>query len=180
MHAVGGGRAPGQIYGDDMAPVKKWVPAEVEDVWAVLADPRGYAFWVVGSHDITDVEGDWPQPGATFRHVQGHGPLKWSDTTTVVESDPPHHLLLEVRIRPFLTGPVDLRLEADGDGTCITIDERAEGGIAGLVPHAVTSPLIALRNADGLRRLAAMAWTRRQMREGAPTLWGTKQAAATG
>lgn len=148
-----------------MAAVRKWVPAGVDDVWAVLADPRGYAFWVVGSHDITDVVGDWPDPGATFRHVQGHGVFKWSDTTTVVEADPPRRLLLEVRIRPFLTGPVELTLTADGDGTCVTIDERASGGLGGLLPHLMTSPLIALRNAEGLRRLAAMAWARRQVRE---------------
>lgn len=153
-----------------MAPVRKWVPAQVDDVWAVLADPRSYAFWVVGSHDITGVEGDWPDPGATFRHVQGHGPFKWSDTTTVVEAEPPRRLLLEVRIRPFLVGPVELILEPDGEGTCITIDERAEGGFAGMLPHALTSPLIALRNAEGLRRLAAMAWTRHEVRTG-----GSKQ-----
>jgi uncharacterized protein YndB with AHSA1/START domain len=143
-----------------MAPVRKWVPASVDDVWAILADPRSYAFWVVGSHDVGAVEGAWPQVGATFHHTQGHGPLKLSDTTTVIESQPPHRLLLEARIRPFLTGPVELTLAADGEGTCITIDERARGGLGGIVPDVITSPLIAVRNAEALRRLAAMAWAR--------------------
>ncbi|MBO9534756.1 MAG: SRPBCC domain-containing protein [Solirubrobacteraceae bacterium] len=144
-----------------MAPVRKWVPASPADVWAILADPRSYAFWVVGSHDVPQFDGDWPEPGSTFRHVQGHGPVKLTDTTTVVEADAPRRLLLEVRIRPFLTGPVELTLEPDGDGTCITIDERATGWIGGAIPDLVTSPLIALRNAEALRRLASMAWARR-------------------
>lgn len=143
-----------------MAPVKKWVPASVEDVWAILADPRGYAFWVVGSHEIRGFDDAWPAVGATFHHTQGQGPLKFKDITTVTECEAPHRLVLEVKIRPFLTGPVELTLEADGGGTTITIDERAEGGMAGVVPHFITSPLIAARNADGLRRLAGMAWAR--------------------
>lgn len=143
-----------------MAPVRKWIPAPIEDVWAVLADARGYAQWVVGSHDIRAVEGAWPQVGATFHHTQGHGPLKLRDTTTVVECDPPSRLLLEVRIRPFLTGPVELTLRPDGEGTRVTIDEQARGGLGGIVPHLLTSPLIAVRNAEALRRLSGMAWTR--------------------
>ncbi|MEH3054655.1 MAG: SRPBCC family protein [Patulibacter minatonensis] len=140
--------------------MKKWVPTDPEDVWAILADSRSYAFWVVGSTDTERIEGDWPHPGSTFRHIQGHGPIKLSDTTTVVECEPPHRLLLEIRIRPFLTGPVELTLEPDGEGTCITIDERAEGWVGGVIPHFVTSPLIAIRNAEALRRLASMAWAR--------------------
>lgn len=149
-----------------MAPVRKWVPASVDDVWAVLADARSYAFWVVGSHDIRAVDGPWPEPGSTFHHTQGHGPFKVRDTTTVVECEPGRRLLLEVRIRPFLTGPVEITLAPDGEGTCITIDEKARGWIGGLTPDFVTSPLIAVRNAEALRRLAAMAWTRSQVRAG--------------
>jgi uncharacterized protein YndB with AHSA1/START domain len=143
-----------------MATVSKWVAAGIDDVWAILADPRAYAFWVVGSRDIRAVEGDWPAVGSTFHHTQGHGPVKLRDTTTVIECDAPHRLLLEVRIRPLLVGPVELTMERDGDGTCVTITERAEGGLGGLAPHFATAPFIALRNADALRRLAGMAWAR--------------------
>lgn len=143
-----------------MATITKWVEAPIDDVWAVIADARSYAQWVVGSHDIRKVDGTWPQVGSTFHHTQGHGPVKLRDTTTVLESEPPHRLLLEVRIRPFLTGPVEITLAVDGTGTCISITERAEGGLAGLVPHMITGPLIGLRNAEALRRLAAMAWAR--------------------
>lgn len=143
-----------------MATVEKWVPAPVADVWAVLADPRSYAFWVVGSHDIRGVEGDWPQPGARFHHTQGHGPLKISDDTTVLECEAPHRLLMEVRVRPLVVGHVELELRPEREGTCVTMTETAGGGLAGLVPSPFKDPLLALRNTDALRRLAGMAWTR--------------------
>lgn len=142
-----------------MATVEKWVQATREDVWAILADPRAYAQWVVGAHDIVDVDGPWPEPGSTFRHVQGHGPIKLSDTTTVILAERPSRLLLEVRVRPFLVGPVDIRLEESKGGTCIKIDERVSGGAARILPRFVTSPALAVRNLEALRRLAAMAWT---------------------
>ncbi|HYF24805.1 MAG TPA: SRPBCC domain-containing protein [Baekduia sp.] len=143
-----------------MAVTRKWVPAPVEDVWAIVADPRAYAFWVVGSHDIRRADGDWPNVGATFHHTQGHGPVKLRDTSTVLESEPPRRLVLEVRIRPFAVGRVELVFEPDGEGTQMTIDEVLHGGMAGLVPNAVIAPFMNMRNEDGLRRLAGMAWTR--------------------
>lgn len=146
-----------------MATIDKWVPAGVEDVWAVIADARSYAFWVVGSHDVRSVEGDWPQPGATFHHTQGHGPLKLKDTSSVLECEPPHRLLLRVRLRPLGIGHVELRVQPDGEGTRITMEETLDEGPLGLVPQALLDPFLALRNADGLRRLAAMAWTRTQV-----------------
>lgn len=149
-----------------MATVEKWVPADVEDVWAVLADPCGYAFWVVGSHDVRGVEGEWPQPGARFHHTQGHGPVKLKDDSVVISAEPQHRLELEVRARPFVIAKVVLELRADKDGTCITISEKVTGGLLGVAPDFVNAPFLALRNADSLRRLAAMAWTRKRVRQG--------------
>ena len=146
-----------------MATMRKWVPASVEDLWAVVADARSYAFWVVGSHDIRAVEGDWPAPGSKFHHTQGHGPLKVKDNTQVLESQPPRRLLLEVRVRPFMIGHVELLFEPDGEGTCVTMIETVDSGPGGLVPDVLLAPMLKLRNADALRRLAAMAWTRAQV-----------------
>lgn len=147
-----------------MATVEKFVPASVEDVWAVLADPRAYAFWVVGAHDIRAADENWPEPGSRFHHTQGHGPLKLKDHTTVLTSEPPHRLELEILVRPFVEGTVDLRLRPEGEGTCISIGEQIHGGVLGLAPHFAQAPFLMLRNADGLRRLAAMAWMRSQCR----------------
>lgn len=151
-----------------MATMQKWVPASPDDLWAVVADPRSYAFWVVGSHDIRSAEGDWPAPGSKFHHTQGHGPVKLKDSTVVRESQPPHRLVLEVRLRPFGIGRVELRFDpdrnADGEeGTCVTMVETMESGPLGLVPEPLLAPGLKLRNADTLRRLAAMAWTRAQV-----------------
>lgn len=147
-----------------MTMVEKWVPAEPQDVWAILADPRAYAFWVVGSHDILAADHTWPAVGATFRHVQGQGPFKLTDTTTVLANEELAGLSLEVRVRPALIARVDISLSEAGDGTCIRIDEYVTGGALRLLPRAATSPLINLRNADALRRLAGMAWVQAQGR----------------
>lgn len=146
-----------------MATVEKWVPAGVQDVWAVLADPRAYAFWVVGSHDIRAADDEWPQPGSKFWHTQGHGPIKLRDDTKVLECVPEQRLRLEVRVRPFVIADVVLELRPLRDGTCVTITETVHGGLLGVVPNIVQAPFMSLRNADALRRLAAMAWTRAQM-----------------
>lgn len=151
-----------------MAVVEKWVPASVEDVWAVIADARGYAFWVVGSHDIRSVEGDWPEPGSRFHHTQGHGPFKLKDDSVVLECEPPHRLVLEVHARPFVIAPVEITLRPEREGTCVRMDERVEGGLLGVLPNFVHAPVLALRNADGLRRLAGMAWARAAARDQAP------------
>lgn len=156
-----------------MSTVEKWVPAIPEDVWAILADPRSYAFWVVGSHDVTGFDGEWPAPGATFSHVQGQGPFKLSDTTTVVEAHPPHKLVLDVRARPVVAGPVTVVLAPEGEGTLIKLTEVAERGLAGFVPNLLTDPLLSFRNADSLRRLAAMAWARAASRHPVPTTTGS-------
>jgi hypothetical protein len=43
--------------------------------------------------------------------------------------------------------------------------ETAERGPLGLVPDPLLAPAFKLRNADALRRLAAMGWTRAQVAE---------------
>ncbi len=126
-------------------------------VWAALADPYGYGEWVVGSREIRDIEGDWPQPGSTFHHTQGFGPVALvKDTTTVLECDEGRRLKLEVRIRPWLIGHVELTLVDDGAGTRVRMVEQTRGG--------VMKPLKPLldraykpRNVESLRRLEALS-----------------------
>jgi carbon monoxide dehydrogenase subunit G len=123
-------------------------------VWEVLADPRLYGTWVVGASSTRKVEGDWPEPGATFHHTQM---LLVRDTTTVVEAEPGRRILLEARARPVVVAMVDVRLEPDGAGTRIVIDEWAVGGLAGLFPRAVSDAFIHVRNEVAIRRLARLA-----------------------
>jgi uncharacterized protein YndB with AHSA1/START domain len=100
------------------------VDAAPESVFDVLADPRSYARWVVGSKQIRAADSAWPAAGATFDHSVGVGPLVVHDGTTVRASDRPRRLELLVRVRPFTQAVVTLRLYADADGTRVEMDEH--------------------------------------------------------
>jgi polyketide cyclase/dehydrase/lipid transport protein len=144
------------------------VDAAPERVWTVLADPRAYAVWVVGARAVHESDAAWPAAGATLRHSQGRAPLILSDTTTVVASEPPRLLELEARVRPLLVSRVLLRLERDGEGTLVRLEERPAGGI--LDPLLRLPPwvqLLAARNRASLRRLRWAAEVGGRTHEGA-------------
>lgn len=140
-----------------MAVNEQTIDAPPGRVWAVLADPKAYAEWVVGSRDIHEEHGNWPEPGSQFVHTQGPGPLPLvKDTTQVIHSEEPHRLELEVRARPWLVGRVVLTLRPGGDGTHVRMEERATGGLLFAVKPLVdlmTKP----RNTEALRRLRTLA-----------------------
>ena len=130
------------------------VDAPPRAVWDVLADPRLYANWVVGASTTRDVEGRWPEPGATLHHTQL---LIVNDTTTVLESEPERRLVLEARTRPLLVARVDIKLEPDGDGTQVVLEEEPVGGAASVVPHEISDRITQLRNTEAVRRLKRLA-----------------------
>jgi uncharacterized protein YndB with AHSA1/START domain len=130
------------------------VDAPPRAVWDVLADPQLYANWVVGASTTRDVEGRWPEPGATLHHTQL---LIVNDTTTVLESEPERRLVLEARTRPLLVARVDIKLEPDGDGTQVVLEEEPVGGAASVVPHGVSDRVTQLRNTEAVRRLKRLA-----------------------
>jgi uncharacterized protein YndB with AHSA1/START domain len=125
-----------------------------EAVWEVLADPRLYGSWVVGASTAQDIEGRWPEPGAVLHHSQ-MGVIH--DTTTVLESEPGRRLLLEARARPVIVAHVEVRLEAEDDGTRLILEEWATGGLAAAVPSAVADAALHARNAIAVRRLRDLA-----------------------
>ena len=129
-------------------------------VFEVLADPFAYEDWVVGSSEIRDVEGSWPQPGATFHHTQFVPRIGLKDTTTVLESDPPNRILLCVRARPLVVAEVELTIRANGSGTRVTMVERPVGGVMGPIHNPVFDVGLRLRNAESLRRLKRIAESR--------------------
>ncbi len=134
------------------------VDASPEAVFAVLADPRSYARWVVGSRRIRSADPDWPARGTTFDHSVGVGPLQLSDHSTVEESERPHRLRMLVRARPFSRAHVDLRMTAEpAGGTRVEMDEYAADLRSRLFFNRLTDPLLRLRNAESLRRLKALA-----------------------
>jgi uncharacterized protein YndB with AHSA1/START domain len=131
--------------------------APPEAVFDVLADPRSFARWVVGSRKIRAADPDWPAPGTTFDHAVGIGPLMLADATTVLASQRPHRLEMLVRARPLTVAVVTLRLHADGSGTRVEMDERPADLRSRVFMNRLTDPLVRLRNHESLRRLKALA-----------------------
>jgi uncharacterized protein YndB with AHSA1/START domain len=126
------------------------VDAPPEAVFEVLSDPRHYGNWVVGASTTRRVDGRWPQVGSVLHHSQM---LLIHDTTTVVECEPGRRIRLEARARPVVVADVSVSLEPDGDGTRIVLEETVTGGLAGVLPGAVSGALIQLRNAEAVKRL---------------------------
>lgn len=134
------------------------VDSPPEAVFAVLADADSYGHWVVGSKEIRAAEGHWPAAGATFHHTQGTVGVNVKDTTTVLESEPPWHLVLEVRARPWIVSVVELSLEPAGTGrTRVRMYEHPTNGVAARVWNPLLDRLMHVRNAESLRRLGRLA-----------------------
>jgi uncharacterized protein YndB with AHSA1/START domain len=130
-----------------------------ERVWATLADPETYGDWVVGSHSIRDADATWPEPGSRFYHRVGIGPLRVRDHTEVLESAPPHRLVLHARARPLGTARVELVVSRDGEGSLVTIQETAGDPLSLIAINPLTAKLMEARNVETLRRLKRIAET---------------------
>jgi uncharacterized protein YndB with AHSA1/START domain len=139
-----------------MSTVSREIPASVDRIWAVLADPMRYADWVVGAKRVRSVEGHWPEKGSKFHHTVGVWPLRLRDNTMAIESNPPQHLALEVRIRPVGRARVDLDLRTTGTGTLVSMTEVPASPALLRWARPVIDPLTHQRNVSALRRLAGV------------------------
>jgi uncharacterized protein YndB with AHSA1/START domain len=140
-----------------MFTVTRMIGARPEQVWAVLEDGWSYSSWVVGASRMRAVGADWPATGSKLHHSAGVWPLVINDHTEVLESDPPRRLLLQAHGWPAGEATIELRIEAAGGGSKVTIIEDATRGPGRFVPKALRQPAIALRNTETLRRLAYVA-----------------------
>jgi uncharacterized protein YndB with AHSA1/START domain len=140
-----------------MARNERHIPAPPERVFAVLADPRSYAYWVVGSDTIRDADPSWPAVGSRIHHRVGVGPLKIDDHTEVVAMEPGRRLVLHAKARPLGTARVELDLEPRGGGTLVTMVEEAGDPLSKLVLNPLTDVLVRKRNDASLRRLEELA-----------------------
>ena len=140
-----------------MATTQRIVRARPEEVFAVLADPRSYSYWVVGSSTVRDADDGWPARRTRFHHTVGWGPLRVRDHTEVEDVEPGRFLQLLANARPFGVARVKLDLEPVPGGTEVTMVERPAGwfGVLGLNPlvHVITH----VRNVRSLGRLAELA-----------------------
>jgi uncharacterized protein YndB with AHSA1/START domain len=139
---------------------ERFMAVPPEAVWAVLADPGGYAYWVVGSKQVRDAEPGWPAAGTKFHHTIGVTGLTISDHTESLEADPPRRLKLRAKGRPLGTATVTLELEPRDGGTLVRMAEHPDGVYSPLA----LSPLVHLttryRNGESLMRLEELALRR--------------------
>jgi hypothetical protein len=139
------------------ATVSRTLDVPREAAALVLADPRTYDGVVVGSRRIRWFDPHWPDPGTTFHHTVGFGPVTVRDHSEVVEEDLPGSLRLLVHVRPLGSAEVVFRLTAEGDRTRA---EMTETPVSGILALSWSPPAIALarwRNARVLARLEKVA-----------------------
>jgi uncharacterized protein YndB with AHSA1/START domain len=140
-----------------MARTERLIRASPSAVFEVLADPRSYVYWVIGSREIRDADAAWPQPGSRFAHTVNVGPLRVRDRTTVEEVDRDRFLQLEAKARPFGTARIKIGLEPDAEGTWVTMVEQAADPLTAFVFQPLTHLLVRYRNVRSLDRLAELA-----------------------
>jgi uncharacterized protein YndB with AHSA1/START domain len=133
-----------------------------ERVFAELSDGWMFTIWVVGTSHMRDVDANWPQPGARLHHRLGAWPFGISDSTMVLECDPPHRLVLQARAWPAGEARIVLAIEPHPDGCKITMDEWPTNGPARIAHNPLGYWLIRRRNTETLQRLACLVENRRQ------------------
>src|SRR4051794_36099438 len=133
------------------------MPLDRDAGFAVLADARTYADWVVGAHEIRGGGGAGPRPGPKFHHPRGRPPLHLKDDTVSRAVDPPSSLEIEVRTRPLLVGVVRFTLHEDDDGTLVGMTERPISGPLHWIHNPLLDWLTKKRNDETLRRLERVA-----------------------
>jgi len=135
----------------------RFMPVPARAIWDALADPAGYAYWVVGSRAIRDADPDWPAPASRFHHTIGVGPITVSDDTEVVEARSPELLRVRAKGRPLGTATVTLQLLPRSGGTLVRITENSDGIFAPLDWNPLFRLLTKARNAESLMRLEELA-----------------------
>jgi hypothetical protein len=128
-----------------------------EQVFRVLSDGWLYPSWVVGASRMRGVDPDWPQAGAELQHSVGTWPALLNGTTSVVQWDPPRRMVMRARGWPVGEAQVTIQARPTADGCLVRIDEEAVRGPGAAVPQFLTAPMLRLRNAETLHRLAYLA-----------------------
>src|SRR5262245_35232069 len=106
-----------------MVRVEDTVDAAPDAVWRVLADGWLYPLWVVGASRIRQVDDDWPEPGSRIHHSVVPWPVVINDDTEVTDCVAERVLGLRARAWPAGEADVVLRLEANGAGTRVILEE---------------------------------------------------------
>ena len=128
-----------------------------QNVFAVLADGWLYPGWVVGASRMRNVDAAWPTAGSAIHHSVGVWPALIDDSTSTLEWDPPRHALFKARGWPIGEAHVALDVKARRGGCVVRITEDATAGPSRFVPVFLRDPVLRMRNAETLQRLAFLA-----------------------
>ncbi|MET3468425.1 SRPBCC family protein [Microbacterium sp. NPDC006705] len=128
-----------------------------EDVFAVLNDGWLFPAWVVGASRMRDVSPAWPQKGSRLHHSFGVWPFVIDDSTSVLEFDPPHRMVLQARGWPIGEAHITIDVKPRGDDCVVRIQEVAAEGPGSFIPQPLLDLPLHVRNAETLRRLAHLA-----------------------
>jgi uncharacterized protein YndB with AHSA1/START domain len=139
---------------------ERFMPLAPAAVWDALADPGGYADWVVGSQRIRAADPTWPAPGSRFHHTIGVGPLTVDDHTESLEADAPRRLRMRARARPFGAAHVTMELTPEVGGTLVRMTEDPDGRLSVLSLNPFFQLATKARNAESLKRLELLALRR--------------------
>lgn len=126
--------------------------ATPERVFSALVDAERYPEWLIGARAVVVDDDRWPQPGSSFHHEVGLGPIDVQDSTTVVGMEPWRRLDLIVRARPFLEAHVSFEVTPLGSGACVRMTETPRGAFVLLGP--LIGPFVRWRNSRSLATLA--------------------------
>ena len=140
-----------------MATNDRFMAVPPEAVWDVLADPHGYAYWVVGSKLIRDADAAWPTPGSRFHHTIGVGPLTLEDHTEALEAEPPGRMKIRAKGRPLGTATVTMEMTPHDGGTLVRMTENPDGVFSPMALNPLVHVATKLRNAESLMRLEELA-----------------------
>ncbi|MCS5715166.1 SRPBCC domain-containing protein [Herbiconiux sp. CPCC 205716] len=140
----------------------RYINASPEQVFDVLADGWLFPVWVVGASRMREVADDWPRVGSKLHHSFGVWPAVIDDETTVLEWDPPRHMVIQPAGWPIGEARVTIDVKPRGDGALVRIRERAVKGPGAFVPSLVLDVPLYVRNVETLRRLAWIAENRPQ------------------
>ncbi len=140
-----------------MKEVSRRIDATPQEIWSVLADGWLYTGWVVGASHIRAVDDTWPAVGSKLHHAVGAWPVQIKDSTSVLESEPNRHLVLQARGWPAGEAKVELTLEPDGVNTLVRIGETPTNGPGKWLNNPLQQKLLEARNREALSRLEALA-----------------------
>lgn len=135
------------------------------DVFAVLADGWLFPVWVVGASRMREVDDAWPAINTKLHHSFGVWPMLINDDTTMVEYDPPRHLVMQPKGWPIGEARVTIDVQPHRKGCLVRIQERAVKGPGTLVPRPMLDIGLYLRNVETLRRLSFVAEGRATSKE---------------